>query len=74
MKLDFDGHQNYQLEAIQAVIELFEGQPLAKNGFEVNLQAEVSSLGFTDKGIANQLLLGSSLYMTKNIGIKNRDF
>jgi type III restriction enzyme len=66
VKLDFDGHQDYQLQAIQAVIELFEGQPLAKSAFEVNLQSEIASLGFTDKGIANQLLL-SQESLLKNL-------
>ena len=33
MKLEFDGNQDYQLEAIQAVIDIFEGQSLAKGGF-----------------------------------------
>ena len=27
MKLQFDAHQDYQLEAIQAVVSLFAGQP-----------------------------------------------
>lgn len=27
MKLQFDAHQDYQLEAIRAVAALFEGQP-----------------------------------------------
>jgi len=57
MKLEFDGHQDYQLEAIQAVIDIFDGQPLAQGDFEVSLKSEVSSLYFSDKGIANQLLL-----------------
>lgn len=57
MKLEFDGHQDYQLEAIQSVIDIFEGQPLAKGDFEVSFKSEVSSLFFSDKGIANQLLL-----------------
>ena len=36
VKLEFDGHQDYQLDAIQAVIAIFEGQPLAKSNFEVS--------------------------------------
>ncbi len=57
MKLEFDSHQEYQLDAIQAVIDAFEGQPLAKSVFEAPLKSEVSSLFFSDKGIANGLAL-----------------
>lgn len=57
MKLEFDGHQDYQLDAIQAVIDVFEGQPLAKGNFEVSLKSEVSSLAFSDNGITNHLAL-----------------
>ncbi len=38
MKLEFDGNQDYQLEAIQAVIDIFEGQSLAKGSFEVSFR------------------------------------
>ncbi|MFZ2727175.1 MAG: DEAD/DEAH box helicase family protein [Methylococcaceae bacterium] len=57
MKLEFDGHQDYQLEAIQTVIAVFEGQPLAKSLFEVSFKSEVASLAFSDNGIANNLVL-----------------
>jgi type III restriction enzyme len=56
VKLEFDGHQDYQLEAIQAVINVFEGQPLAKSVFENVFKSEISSLYSSDKGIANQLV------------------
>jgi type III restriction enzyme len=57
VKLEFDGHQDYQLAAIQAVIDVFEGQPLAKSLFENVFKSEISSLYSSDKGIANQLVL-----------------
>jgi type III restriction enzyme len=57
VKLEFDGHQDYQLEAIQAIIDVFEGQPLAKSLFENVFKSEISSLYSSDKGIANQLVL-----------------
>ena len=55
MKLEFDGHQDYQLEAMKAVIDIFDGQPLAKGNFETPLNSGVSSLVFSDNGIANNL-------------------
>lgn len=39
MKIQFDGAQEYQQEAIAAVVDLFSGLPLAQGKFEVNLQA-----------------------------------
>ncbi|MCF7971025.1 MAG: DEAD/DEAH box helicase family protein [Methylococcaceae bacterium] len=72
MELAFDGHQDYQLEAIQAVIDLFDGQPLAKGVFEVALKSEVSSLHFTDTGIANQLLLKPEAVLANAQAVQQR--
>ncbi len=35
MKLQFDSSQEYQLSAVKAVVDIFEGQPLAKGDFEI---------------------------------------
>ena len=37
MKIQFDADQQYQHDAIDAVLDLFEGQPLASGAFEVRL-------------------------------------
>lgn len=55
MKLHFDSKQGYQLEAIESVIKLFEGQSLSKGEFE--LTANSNGLGFSDLGFGNQLNL-----------------
>jgi|SRR3990172_3624458 len=34
MKLHFDSNQEYQIEAIRAITDLFEGQPLSSEDFE----------------------------------------
>ena len=60
MKLQFDSSQSYQLEAIQAVKDVFEGQPLAESDFQVTLAANRSGLAFTDTSIANQLLISEA--------------
>jgi type III restriction enzyme len=39
MKLHFDPNQEYQLQAIRAVTDLFEGQPLRGGDFEFSLQS-----------------------------------
>lgn len=73
MKLKFDGHQDYQLEAIQAIIDIFEGQPLAKSDFEVSLKSELSSSHFSDKGIANQLLLDTDAILANVQAIQQKN-
>lgn len=35
MKLQFDANQDYQLEAINSIVEIFAGQPLEQGSFEV---------------------------------------
>lgn len=58
MKLQFDRSQPYQLEAIQAVLDLFDGQPLAKGSFEVSW-TQPAGLAFTNTGIANRLTIAT---------------
>ncbi len=37
MKLKFDSSLEYQLDAIQAVVDLFEGLPAKQSAFEISL-------------------------------------
>lgn len=57
MKIQFEGNQSYQLEAVNAVVGLFEGQPLAKGVFETSFAMEGASIAFTEKGIGNNFVL-----------------
>ncbi len=54
MKIQFDSQQQYQLDAINAVVDVFDGQPLAQGQFDL-------ALGFggamTEMGFGNQLEL-----------------
>jgi len=54
MKIQFDSQQPYQLDAINAVVDVFDGQPLAQGQFNL-------ALGFngnmTEMGFGNQLEL-----------------
>ncbi len=56
MKLQFDANQDYQLEAIHAVVSLFEGQPDASQ-MSVGWDDELSSLKLTETGVANQRVI-----------------
>ncbi|MDI9356877.1 MAG: DEAD/DEAH box helicase family protein [Chitinophagaceae bacterium] len=57
MKLQFDSSQDYQLQAVQTVIDIFEGQPLNKGNFEVSYAMDGASIAFTEKGVGNRLVL-----------------
>jgi type III restriction enzyme len=73
VKLTFDGHQDYQLAAIQAVVDVFEGQPLAQGDFELAMKSEIASAFFSDTGIANQLQLTAGALLANVHGIQGRN-
>jgi type III restriction enzyme len=55
MKLHFDSNQEYQIEAIRAVTDIFEGQPLSGGDFEFSL-TETGAL-LSENGVGNRLTL-----------------
>lgn len=58
MKLIFDKNQEYQLEAIQSVVDLFDGQPLSNSDFEFSIEdINSGSTRFTEAGVGNNLVL-----------------
>lgn len=58
MQLQFDKNQEYQLQAIQSIVNLFEGQPLSNSDFEVSISDNQNgSIQFTDAGVGNKLQL-----------------
>ena len=57
MKLHFDSHQDFQIQAIQSVIDIFEGRPLNMGDYEFSLQQGDSSLAFTENGVGNAVRL-----------------
>ncbi|AYL97607.1 DEAD/DEAH box helicase family protein [Mucilaginibacter celer] len=61
MQLKFDKNQAYQLEAIQSVIDLFEGQHLNSADFQFSYTSSQSgSIKFTETGIGNNLSLSEN--------------
>jgi len=73
MKLVFDSSQEYQLAAIRAVADIFEGQPLAKGEFEISFAMEESSLAFTEKGIGNRLVLNEAQLLENVRAVQTRN-
>lgn len=57
MKLHFDPNQDFQLNAIQSVVDLFEGQPLNKGDFEFSLTDDHNSLQLNENGFGNKLMI-----------------
>lgn len=55
MKLHFDSNQEYQIEAISAVTDIFEGQPLSGGDFEFSLTQTGALL--SENGVGNRLTL-----------------
>jgi type III restriction enzyme len=62
MKIQFDGQQEYQLEAVNSVVDLFDGQPLARPDYATLLQTFdtplFGSVTQTELGVGNNLVLG----------------
>ncbi len=55
MKLHFDSNQTYQQQAIKAITDIFEGQPLSNSDFEFSIKA--SGALITENGFGNNLVL-----------------
>lgn len=55
MKLKFDATQPFQLAAIDSVVEVFSGQPLAQSSFESSFVDEGTL--FTESGVGNRLVI-----------------
>ncbi|GAB3834758.1 hypothetical protein GCM10028895_55250 [Pontibacter rugosus] len=62
MKIKFDSNQPYQNEAIDAVVNLFEGQALKSGTFELNLAASTELI--SEIGLGNRLTLNRNRLLT----------
>lgn len=50
MKLQFNSHQDFQIQAIESVADIFEGQPLNTGDYELSLFQEDRSLATPRNG------------------------
>ncbi|MBI5437845.1 MAG: DEAD/DEAH box helicase family protein [Nitrosomonadales bacterium] len=57
MKIKFDSNQSYQRDAMDAVLGLFDGQPLSAGAFEFALSDAGMLAGLTELGLGNRLSL-----------------
>lgn len=64
MKLQFDAGQAFQLEAMAAVVGLFEGQPDASMSAVPMADEGLSSLALSERGVANRRVVKDEQWLT----------
>lgn len=72
MKIQFDSNQQYQLDAIQVMVEIFDGQPLARGEYEIRFDAAGGDL-LTQLGVGNNLVLDESTILGNLRGVQERN-
>lgn len=72
MKIQFSSNQQYQLDAIGAMVDLFEGQPLAGGPFEFRFES-LTGLGFTELGCGNKLDLSPDSILRNLQSVQQRN-
>ena len=69
MKFHFDPNQQYQIDAVKSIVDIFEGQPLNQGdfGFSVSENGQL----FTENGVGypENVHMQCLLTLTKNIKI-----
>lgn len=76
MKLQFDPKQDYQLEAIRAVTDLFDGQPLEAPNFSLSTvwsDIELAGQSRSELGVGNQLLLPDAALHQNTLRVQARN-
>jgi type III restriction enzyme len=73
MKLKFDATLDYQLEAIQAVTDLFEGLPPRQSAFELSSTSQGQMHLFNELGVGNQLGLADDQLLKNLHAVQERN-
>ncbi|MCK9412054.1 MAG: DEAD/DEAH box helicase family protein [Prolixibacteraceae bacterium] len=71
MKLHFDSKQEFQIEAVKAITDIFEGQPLNGNDFEFTLGHSGTLL--KENGFGNNLLFSNINQVAENIQLVQKN-
>ncbi len=72
MKIRFDGQQQYQIDAVNAVLDLFDGQPLAQGQFEIGPTSGAGEL-LSELGFGNRLALDGEAILENLRGVQARN-
>lgn len=74
MKIKFDATLDYQHDAVAAVADLFDGQPIADSAFSVTLsEAGATTLALTELGIGNRLVLDDGALLSNLHAVQERN-
>lgn len=71
MKIQFDEKQDHQLQAIDATLELFKGQPNVKHSFKIDVMGQQSIDGSV--GTANQLIISDEAILENLVSIQRKN-
>lgn len=71
MKLHFDSNQEYQLDAIKAITDIFEGQPLSGGDFEFSVSSADALL--SEYGLGNRIALSEEQIFENVKSIQQRN-
>lgn len=66
MKIKFDPNQQYQIDAINAVVKVFDGQPLKESDFEISFKQQMPLLQVEELGVGNNYVLDDDTVL-KNV-------
>ena len=61
MKIKFDSTQQYQIDAVNSMVEIFDGQPLNNGDFAI-----IESFDFLGSQIQTELGIGNNLLLSEN--------
>jgi type III restriction enzyme len=78
MKLQFDANQKFQQDAVQAVVDIFDGQPLQQQGVQVTIQTSSADPLFagtrqSELGLGNALLPDEATLLKNIHAIQERN-
>ena len=73
MKLQFDANQDYQLDAIASVVDLFKGQPGRGEGVATFGRDALTSLQLTEVGVANRCVLSNEQWLENLKVVQGRE-
>lgn len=62
MKIQFESNQQFQLDAIQAVLDVFDGQPLAQGEYEIRFDTAGGEI-VSHLGVGNRLTLDATMIL-----------
>jgi type III restriction enzyme len=76
MKLQFDASQQFQIDAVNSVVDIFDGQPLHQGDFEIRFETSyagvLSGQVQTELGMGNRLLINDETLLANINTIQDR--